>query len=203
MRKFLLAFFIVIAGPLTGCMGIPEGITPVSNFDTRRYLGEWYEIARLEHTFEKGLTDITATYSLRDDGGIRVVNRGYDPQKGEWRVAEAKAYPAGGPDVGYLKVSFFGPFYGSYVIFGLDEASKGDYQYAYVTGANKSHLWFLARTPRVSEEALNKFKKEAAALGFETDKLIYPEHKYNRALPPAARAVPATPAVTAHGSGSG
>jgi apolipoprotein D and lipocalin family protein len=191
MRKFLLAFFVVVAGPLAGCMGIPEGITPVSNFDTQRYLGEWYEIARLEHSFEKGLSDITATYSLREDGGNRVVNRGYEPEKGEWRVAEAKAYPVGNPGVGYLKVSFFGPFYGSYVIFGLDEAPKGEYQYAYVTGANKNHLWFLARTPRVSEEAMSRFKKEAAALGFETDKLIYPEHKYNRALPPAAGAAPA------------
>lgn len=199
MNKFLLAFFVVIAGPLAGCMGIPEGVTPVSNFDTRRYLGEWYEIARLEHSFEKGLTDITATYSLREDGGIRVVNRGYDPQKKEWRVAEAKAYPVGNPDVGYLKVSFFGPFYGSYVIFGLDDASKGDYQYSYVTGANKSYLWFLARTPLVSEEALNKFKKEAEALGFETDKLIYPEHKYNRAVPPALGTVPAIPAAAEPG----
>lgn len=188
MPKLLLAFFIAMAMPLSGCMGVPEGITPVGNFDTARYLGEWYEIARLEHSFEKGLSDITATYSLREDGGIRVINRGYDAQKGEWRVAEAKAYPVESPDIGYLKISFFGPLYGSYVIFGLGDAGQGDYRYAYVTGANKSHLWLLARAPRVSNEVLNRFRKEAAALGFETDKLIYPEHKYRRSLPPAAAA---------------
>lgn len=174
MPKSLRALLMAGVVALAGCAGIPKGITPVKNFDAQRYLGNWYEIARLEHSSEKGLSDITANYSLRDDGGIKVVNRGYDAQKGEWRVAEARAYPAGSPDIGYYKVSFFRPFYGSYVIFDLD---KADYQYSFVTGPDKSYLWLLSRTPRVTKDIMDKFIKEANALGFDTDKLIYVEHK--------------------------
>src|SRR5512134_2497998 len=101
MRKLML--FVVMAAmvSLAGCssIGVPKGITPVSHFDTQRYLGEWYEIARLEHSFEKGLSDITATYSLRDDGGINVLNRGYDAEKDEWREAQGRAYPVESPAV--------------------------------------------------------------------------------------------------------
>ena len=96
-----------------------------------RYLGKWYEIARLDHSFERGLSRVTAEYSLRDDGGLRVLNRGYAAADGEWSTAEGKAYFVRERDVGYLKVSFFGPFYGSYVIFELDDA---DYQYAFIAG---------------------------------------------------------------------
>lgn len=175
MRKLML--FVVMAAmvSLVGCssMGVPKGITPVSHFDTQRYLGEWYEIARLEHSFEKGLSDITATYSLRDDGGINVLNRGYDAEKDEWRAAQGRAYPVGSPAIAHLKVSFFRPFYGSYIIFGLDK----DYRYSFVTGPDKSYLWLLSRSPRVPDELLDKFIREASELGFDTDKLIYVKHK--------------------------
>lgn len=171
MQKLLLTLVAAAALILTGCaVGVPKGITPVKNFDTQRYLGDWFEIARLEHSYEKGLSNITANYSLREDGGIRVLNRGYDPQKEEWRTAEGKAYFVESPDIGYLKVSFFGPFYGSYVVFDLDE---GAYQYSYVTGPNHSYLWFLSRTPHVDDEALKRFIKKADELGFDTKKLIY------------------------------
>ena len=170
MRWLWLMFVLWLAG----CSGVPEGLQPVSGFQLPRYLGRWYEIARLEHSFEKGLSDITANYSLRDDGGMRVLNRGYDAKKGKWRVAEGKAYPMEGPNTGYFKVSFFGPFYGSYVIFDLD---KTDYGYSFVTGADKSYLWLLSRTPRVPDEVLSKFIKKANQLGFDTDKLIYVKHK--------------------------
>jgi apolipoprotein D and lipocalin family protein len=174
MEKVLLILLAAGVTIVAGCAGIPEGITPIKNFEVQRYLGEWYEIARLEHSFEKGLCGITANYSLRDDGGIRVLNRGYDPQKRGWRKAEGKAYFMKNPEIGYLKVSFFGPFYGSYVIFGLDEAG---YQYSLVTGADKSYLWLLARTPRVDDEVLGGFIKKADMLGFDTDKLVYVEHE--------------------------
>jgi apolipoprotein D and lipocalin family protein len=174
MHKSLRMLLIAGIVTLAGCAGIPKGITPVKNFDAQRYLGEWYEIARLEHSFEKGLSDITANYSPLADGGMKVVNRGYDAQKGEWRVAEGKAYPMEDPGIGYYKVSFFPPFYGSYVIFGLD---KADYQYSFVTGADRSYLWFLSRTPRVTKDIMEKFINEANELGFDTDKLIYVKHK--------------------------
>ncbi len=174
MRKFFLAVIITTFSLLTGCAGVPKGITPVENFNAQRYLGAWYEIARLEHRHEKGLRNITAHYRLRDDGGIGIVNRGYDPQKGEWRTAEGKAYFVKGPNVGHLKVSFYGPFYDSYIVFDLDEV---DYQYAYVTGSDRNLLWFLSRTPQVSDKAMDRFIKKARELGFATDKLIFVEQK--------------------------
>ena len=96
---------------------MPERVTPVESFELNRYLGKWYEIARLDHSFERGLERVTAEYSLRDDGGISVVNRGYSIEDDEWKVAEGKAYFVNDKNLGYLKVSFFGPFYGSYVVF--------------------------------------------------------------------------------------
>ena len=173
MEKLLLTILVAGSTILGGCTGIPTEVTPVKNFEVQRYLGEWYEIARLEHSFEKGLCGITANYSLRDDGGLRVLNRGYDPQKREWRKAEGKAYFMKSPEIGYLKVSFFGPFYGSYVIFEVNEA---DYRYSFVSGADKSYLWLLARAPRVEDEVLARFIKKADMLGFDTAKLIYVEH---------------------------
>lgn len=98
---------------LFGCVGIPEKVKPVDNFQLERYLGKWYEIARLDHSFERGLTQVTAEDTMRDSGGVRVLNRGYSEKEKTWKQAEGKAYFVQGTDKGYLKVSFFGPFYGS------------------------------------------------------------------------------------------
>ncbi len=103
---------------LSGCLGMPDTVTPVKSFKKDRYLGHWYEIMRLDHSFEQGLAQVTAEYSLRQDGGIQVVNRGYDTEKKRWKEATGKAYFVNNENLGYLKVSFFGPFYASYVIFG-------------------------------------------------------------------------------------
>ena len=157
---------------LGACTAIPEGIHPVEDFDLNRYLGKWYEIARLDHSFERGLERVSAQYSLRDDGGINVINRGYSAAEKSWKEAEGKAYFVRGNNEGYLKVSFFGPFYASYVIFGLD---KTTYSYAFVTGYNKSYLWLLSRTPTVSDSLVEKFIRDARALGFDTDALIMVE----------------------------
>lgn len=158
---------------LMGCVGIPENVKPVDNFNIDRYLGRWYEIARLDHSFERGLTNVTADYRLLDGGGVRVLNRGYDAESGEWKQAEGKAFFVAAPDVGHLKVSFFGPFYGSYIVFDLDHAH---YQYALVCGPEKSYLWILARTPTLNETVKKALLEKAAAAGFETGKLIYVEH---------------------------
>jgi apolipoprotein D and lipocalin family protein len=154
---------------LAACLGMPEGVRPVAGFELERYLGKWYEIARLDHSFERGLTRVTAEYSLREDGGVRVINRGFSAAKQEWNEAEGKAYFVEGEDQGYLKVSFFGPFYGSYVVFELDREA---YQYAFIAGPDTSYLWLLARTPVVSDEVLRRFTERAAELGFATDSLI-------------------------------
>ena len=161
----LLSFALAMAG----CMGMPQGVEPVNEFDLDRYLGKWYEIARLDHSFERGLEQVTAQYSLRDDGGVRVVNRGHSVKDGEWNEAEGKAYFVESEDKGYLKVSFFGPFYGSYVIFELD---KENYEYAFVSGPDTSYLWLLARTPQINDDILQLFMQRAQDLGFEVKNLI-------------------------------
>ena len=155
---------------LAGCTGLPDGVEPVRDFEPDRYLGTWYEIARLDHSFERGLDRVTAEYSRRDDGGIRVLNRGYASATGEWEEAEGRAYFVRGDDEAYLKVSFFGPFYGAYVVFGLDHA---DYQYSFVSGPNRSYLWLLARTPTVEQPVIDRFLAAAGALGFQTEELIF------------------------------
>jgi len=167
-----LTFWIALCALLTGCTGMPEGVRPVHGFELERYLGTWHEIARLDHSFERGLSRVTAEYSLREDGGVRVINRGYDEDDG-WQQAEGKAYFVESPDVGHLKVSFFGPFYGSYVVFELDEE---DYQYAFISGFNTNYLWLLARTPSVDPALIARFTARARALGFDTEELIFPEH---------------------------
>lgn len=161
---------ILAALLLTGCVGVPKGVRPVENFSVNRYLGQWYEVARLDHSFEKGLSRVTANYSLREDGGVRVLNRGYSQKKQQWKEAEGKAFFVEKPDVGHLKVSFFGPFYGSYVVFELDHRA---YQYSLVCGPNKSYLWILAREPKIKPELKDTLMAKAAALGFDTSKLIF------------------------------
>lgn len=155
-----------------GCVRLPEDIEPVKNFELERYLGTWYEIARLDHSFERGLNRVSANYSLRDDGGINVLNKGYLQEKDIWKQASGKAYFAKGSSDGFLKVSFFGPFYGSYIIFELD---KEQYQYALVCGPDKSYLWILSRSPQMEESLKNKLIEKAKLAGFATDKLIFVE----------------------------
>ena len=154
---------------LSGCLAIPEGIQPVEDFELNRYLGKWYEIARLDHSFERDLEAVTAEYSMRDDGGIDVINSGRNIETQKSQQAEGRAYFVEDPNLGYLKVSFFGPFFGSYVVFELDK----NYQYAFVAGNTKNYLWLLARTPEVSEELINKFTSRASQLGFDTNQLIF------------------------------
>lgn len=157
---------------LTGCVDLPEGITPVGNFEVERYLGKWYEIARLDHRFERGLTHISAEYSLREDGGLKVVNKGYNTEYQEWDSAEGKAYFVDRPDIGRLKVSFFGPFYGGYNIIALD---KEDYSYAMIAGPDRDYLWILSRTPTLAPEIVERLVAQAKELDFAVDQLIYTE----------------------------
>lgn len=156
---------------LAGCVSKPENIVPVTPFKSDRYLGTWYEIARLDHRFERGLSKVSANYSPRPDGGIKVINRGYDAEKKEWKQSEGKAYFVEQPDTAYLKVSFFGPFYGSYIVFDLDPA----YQYSMISGPDKSYLWILSRTPKMDAAVQARLVAKAKSLGFATEKLIFVE----------------------------
>lgn len=168
--KTLVAFLALL---LAGCVGMPDTVRPVGNFQLERYLGTWYEIARLDHPFERGLSQVSAEYSLREDGGVRVLNRGYKAKDGKWKEAEGKAYFVQDPQTGFLKVSFFGPFYGSYVIFELDP----DYRYAVVSGPDTSYLWILARDRKLDEGLKRDLIARAAARGFDTSGLILVEHE--------------------------
>ncbi len=169
MRKFSWLGILL----LTACGVAPDHIQPVDGFELNRYLGTWYEIARLDHSFERGLEQVTATYSLRDDGGVKVINKGFNANKNEWSEAEGKAYFVGKPNIGQLKVSFFGPFYGGYNIIELD---KTGYQYALVCGPDLSYLWILAREPRLDQQVLDRLVAKARNLGFATEQLIYVQH---------------------------
>lgn len=167
-----------------GCTGVPDGVQTVADFELPRYLGTWYEIARLDHRFERGLSQVTAEYSMRDDGGVRVVNRGYDESAGEWSEAIGKAYFTGESDVGQLKVSFFGPFYGGYNIIELDKAG---YQYSLVAGPDRDYLWVLSRTPEMDPVTLDRLIGIAAELGFRTDELIRVEQSLQSTSAPSAQ----------------
>ncbi len=167
LSRLLCASLLLSAA---SCQMAPPEIRPISGFELDRYLGKWHEIARLDHSFERGLTRVTAEYRLRTDGGVKVINRGFDEDKNKWNEAIGKAYFVQGADIGQLKVSFFGPFYGGYNIIELD---KVNYQYALVAGPDYSYLWILARSPDLRQDTLERLVKKAKSLGFPTEELIY------------------------------
>lgn len=157
---------------LFSCSTIPKGITAIQNFDKEKYLGLWYEIARMDFRFERDLNNVTATYSLNKNGSIRVDNKGFNYKQLQWKQAIGKAKLVGTPNQGMLKVSFFGPFYSGYNIIAID----GDYKYALVLGKNLHYLWILSRETTIPEETKNKFIKIASELGCNTSSLIWTEH---------------------------
>ncbi|PKF60993.1 lipocalin [Psychromonas sp. psych-6C06] len=170
LKKVYIVSVVLI---VSACTGMPDNVKPVKDFDLQRYLGKWYEIARLDHSFERGLSQVSATYSLRDDGGVSVLNRGFNSEEQKWEEAQGKAYFVQNSNLGYLKVSFFGPFYGSYIIFELEHEG---YEYAFVSGPNLDYLWLLARTPTVQPEVIKTFLQMAEARDFDTKQLIFVKH---------------------------
>ena len=177
MKKLLLPLTLAIMFLLTGCEDKkPQNVTPVENFQLTEYLGKWYEIARLEHRFEKGMEAISATYSMREDGGVKVLNKGYKTAEEIWSEAEGKAYFVGASDKGFLKVSFFGPFYGSYIVMDTDYKT-----YTMISGPDLSYFWILSRKPALDQKILNRLLAQAKEAGFDTSKLIYPDQSKNNA----------------------
>lgn len=164
-----LACVLLLLFALAGCTGTPSGIVAVDRFELNRYLGTWYEVARIDNWFERGTEQVSATYTLRDDGKVKVFNKGYDPAKRRWKTAEGKAKLAGDPTVGALQVSFFGPFYGSYTVFDLD---REQYSWAVVAGNSRSYLWILSRNPQMDRSLLSKLLVNAHAKGFDTLSVI-------------------------------
>lgn len=173
MKKIAIVCMSILT-LFTNCSSfpVPEGAVPVKPFDKDRYLGTWYEIARFDFRFEKDLNNTTANYTLNDDGTIKVVNRGFNYVKGQWKESVGKAKFVGATDEARLKVSFFGPFYGGYNVIALDAG----YQYALIAGSSLEYLWILARTKTIPQDVKDRYLNLARELGFEVDKLIWVEH---------------------------
>lgn len=167
-KPLIMGFGLISLLNVSGCTQVPKGVEPVQNFDLDRYLGQWHEIARLDHSFERGLTDVSATYSMRKDGGVRVINSGFNLEAQALKTAEGRAYFTGPSNVGSLKVSFFGPFYGGYHIAKLDK----EYQMALVVGPNIDYAWILARKKQPDPLACEAYFKAAEQLGIARESWI-------------------------------
>jgi len=171
MKRTIKTTFIAIASifGLTACAETSSAPPVITNFELDKYLGTWYEIARFDHSFERGLSNVTANYSLRPDGNVKVINRGFKAKSDTWSESVGKAKFAGDKSVGRLKVSFFGPFYGAYNIVKLDE----NYQHALVISSGTDYLWLLSRTKLMPDSIKQQYLDRAIELGFDTQKLIW------------------------------
>ncbi len=170
--KFFSALAAGVISALTfGCASSRPEIEAVRDFRPADYMGTWYEIARLPHYFERGLERVSAEYTLRPDGTVRVVNRGYRDGKLKQITGTAKLKdPERKPLTGELRVSFFRPFYSDYRIIEL----APDYGYSVVMGSDRSYLWVLSRTPELPEDLLRNILGRLRERGFEVEKLEYP-----------------------------
>ncbi|WP_235510594.1 lipocalin family protein [Acidovorax sp. Root70] len=175
IRRSMLLLSAALVVALMGCSTTapPPGVTPVTPFDLSRYEGRWYEVARLDHSFERGMTDVSATYQRQPDGSVRVLNRGFDTGKNDWRQAEGKALFTGDANTASLKVSFFGPFYGGYHVAALDAG----YQWALVVGSDRSYCWILSRTKTLAPAVREQLIARAQALGIDAQALIWVTHE--------------------------
>ena len=150
----------------------PDKAKPIKNFRKKKYMGKWYEIARLPYGFERNLIHVTAEYALNPNGTVKVVNCGFNVKKGKREKVTGVAKFAGAENVGQLKVSFCGPFYSGYNILAVDP----EYQYALVAGKNEDYLWLLSRRPEMPRHIIDHFLEIAEEAGFKTDKLIWTSH---------------------------
>lgn len=171
-RNLITILFIGLYLVFTSCQSIPKGVTAVKPFDQAKYLGKWYEIARLDYKWERDLDNVTANYSLKDNGDIKVDNKGYNFKKGKWEQSIGKAKAAGEPNEGRLKVSFFGPFYSGYNVVAIDP----EYKYSLVAGKNTDYLWILSREKTIPEDVKQDYLAKAEALGYKTEELVWVKH---------------------------
>ena len=154
---------------LKSCASIPSGVIAVKPFDKDKYLGKWYEIARMDFRFERNLNKVTAEYSLNENGTVKVDNRGYYFIAMKWKQATGKAKFAGAMDVAMLKVSFFGPFYSGYNVIAIDDK----YKYALVAGKNLKYLWLLSRETTMPEDIKQSYLNLAKESGYDVSALLW------------------------------
>lgn len=175
--RLVLILLLIITFSCTNTNSQMIDTTTVRELDLNRYLGTWYEIARFPHSFEKGMAGVTANYSLRDDGKIRVLNKGYkNGLNGELSVAEGKAKIPDQSQPGKLKVSFFWIFYADYYVLELDD----NYQYAMIGSSSPKYFWILSRTPQMDESTYQMLLGKARQRGYNLDKLekvVQPQSK--------------------------
>lgn len=176
----LLPLFMLLAAMLifSSCHTIPEGANAVIPFNKQKYLGKWYEIARLDYKQEKNLNNTTAEYSMNNDGTIKVFNRGYNVVTDKWEEAIGKAKFVKNEDIGMLKVSFFGPFYSGYNVIAIDP----DYKYALVAGESLEYLWILSREQTIPGDVKENYLTKAQKIGYNTSDLLWVEH--NKTIKP-------------------
>lgn len=167
-----LLFAVIMMAAIHSCATIPDGAVAVKSFDKAKYLGKWYEIARIDFKYERDLNNTTAEYSLNDDGTIKVNNQGYNTKKGEWAQSIGKAKFIGSDDIAMLKVSFFGPFYSGYNVIEIDDG----YKYALVAGKNHEYLWILSRETSIPDDVKERYLTIAKEAGYDTDDLLWVGH---------------------------
>lgn len=174
MRRMAAAMVAALVGIVAVGLGSaraepPAGVEPVRPFDVNRYAGKWYEIARLDHRFERDLTNVTAEYQVRTDGSVGVTNRGFNPNSCQFEERQGTARFTGPTDTASLEVSFFWPIFGGYYVFDLGSR----YEYSMISGPDRSYLWILSRTPEMSRATLSRLVGKARAAGFPVDQLTY------------------------------
>lgn len=174
MKKLIAVFPLaaIILAALMAFDTIPDGAVAVKPFDQKKYLGTWYEIARLDYKWERDLDNVTATYSLKENGDIKVDNKGYNFKKQEWEQSIGKAKAVGDPQEARLKVSFFGPFYSGYNVIAIDPG----YNYSLVAGESTKYLWILSRTKTIPDSVRRDYLAKAKAIGYNTDALVWVKH---------------------------
>lgn len=170
-KKSLLALTAVAAGTLIYNIWKPvkSKLPVITDFELERYLGKWYEVARIDFYWEKGLKNVTAEYSKNTDGSINVDNRGIKIKNNKAKQSIGKAKFADAPHIGSLRVSFFGPIYSGYHIMHIDE----DYQYALVFGDNLDYLWILSRTKTIPDSIKSKYLDYAVKSGYNAEKITW------------------------------
>lgn len=182
MKKILHFLFLLFSFTVIGIISTSANIqetmidkTVVKELDLQRYLGTWYEIARYNHRFERGLVGVTANYSIRGDGKIKVINSGYkNGLDGKFSKATGKAYiPDLEREPAKLKVSFFWNFYGDYFVLDLDE----DYQWAVIGSSSDKYLWILSRVPQLEPDIYDELIEKIKQRGYNVTKLIKVDQK--------------------------
>ena len=158
----------------------------VTPFDLKRYMGTWYEVARFDFFWEKNLKNVTAIYTLEEDGSVEVDNQGFDTFKNKDKQSTGSAKPTANADTGSLQVSFFGPFYSGYHVVKIDP----EYRHALVFGDDTDYLWLLSREPSMPDDVKQTYLEFARQHGFDLNRLVWTQQDSEEELIPIQASKP-------------